>query len=619
MKFLYDIFFPKTQGQDFTSERFIREMESGMFRDVFNLGVNDRNGGEWLLKDFSKEPNALYVGAMGSGKSVSASFTTSVWFAANSDQTIMFIIDPMKGANDYIALFPDHPNQKYSQIYPIISDGGIDPAEGIRRVIDLIHSEAMARMELFNKHKATSIRDYESKTGNKMARIVVLFEEFHSIPYAIMEFDKDYKTKNTIANKFHVLMRIGRTMGCWFIAASQKSTKSDIPSEIVPNFTQKQIFKVSQGEANYVLGDSRPSQLNSSQKGRCYTDFGAVQFPYVTVDDQKKLIDKYYRPLEAECAYMTPELVKSYLSGKSSKELYKLKKLSEMAEALGSFDGELILQIMSEKLGCQWEELDSKTDSFGICGIMTMPAGDRRAVVYKADSKISGKDINLLAVGCNEYQCDSGLIFCLGERLSSSLYKSSLNNGIKLFDHEDIIRLARQLDANKINEALNSINRGGISGDGAEEDNKTFVERLAKEDERYENADHISPRVSTQKKTPVNLDRTELIDISTKVHSLKVVPIEQPALVQHFPRSPDKAKQKKKSRAKKDESPFPPRPEPIIRLPIKRINSPAPAPGWSAKIKRFVLPQLRRRKKREPVLDPKLYLTYIEPDFELES
>jgi hypothetical protein len=448
MSRLSRLFFPPRAANEFTLERYVRAIESGEFRDLFNLGVCEAGGGTWLLKDFTQEPNALFVGSMGSGKSFAACYTLATWLMTNSDHTIMFIADASKGANDYSALF------KYKQVYPITGDGGRDAPSLIGRVIDMAFSEAMARKDLFNEAQAISVKDYETKTGSPMARIVIMLEEFHSIPYQIWEFERNFKKSHTIANKFHQLMRIGRSYGIFFVAASQKSTKSDIPTEVVPNFTQKQIFKVSLGEASYVLGRPDPAQLTSAQKGRCYTEYGAVQFPLLNKETQTVLLDKYVGPLEATCAYLTPELIRDYLEGKSTKELYKLKKVGELAEAMESFDGELVLQIIHEKIGNEVERIDAKTDNYGVSMIVTTPHGERKAVMYRQDSRIGFKTLKNLSGAIHYHRCSSALLYCLGEHLTQSVYRGAEELGVKIYDHEDIKLIARQIDAGKIDSAL---------------------------------------------------------------------------------------------------------------------------------------------------------------------
>lgn len=442
------MFFPPRTGNEFNLERYILAVESGEFRDLFNLGVCEAGGGTWLLKDFVQEPNAFFSGNMGSGKSMGAAYTAATWMMTNSDQTIMFIADAVKGGQDYASLY------KFDNVYPINSEGGRNAEALIERVIHMVFSETMARRDLFNELGVISIKDYEKKTGKSMARVIVILEEFHSIPN-ILDYEKNFKKLHTTANKLHQLMKLGRSFGVFFIAASQRSTSSDVPPSIVGNFTQKMIFKVTLGEANYVLGRSEPAYLTSAQKGRCYTDYGAVQFPYLPRGTQDVLLQRYYKPLSAECVYLNHNLIKDYLDGKSTKELYQLKKMTELAEALESFEGELVLQIIHDKLGDEIEKLDWKTDNYGACMIVTNPKGERQVVMYKADAKIGIKTLNNLAQAIQHYQCSGAILYCLGENLTQSIYSSANELGIRILDHEDIKLISRQIDAGKIQVARN--------------------------------------------------------------------------------------------------------------------------------------------------------------------
>jgi hypothetical protein len=108
-------------------------------------------------------------------------------------------------------------------------------------------------------------------------------------------------------------MRIGRTLGMWVMAASQKLTKSDIPPEIVPNFTQKQVFRISRVDSAYILGDSKAAEIRSDQKSRCETDYCPVQFPLIPQDEQIILLSQSVKPLSSECAFLNLDLIKDRL------------------------------------------------------------------------------------------------------------------------------------------------------------------------------------------------------------------------------------------------------------------------------------------------------------------
>lgn len=484
MKFpkLSSLFIPRLYNNDFSMKRWLNDVDNDIFRDKWNLGVSESKGGSWLLKSFSAEPNAIFIGAMGSGKSVAANFTILTWMMANSDQTVLFIADTLKGANDYQALFD------YDQVFPVLSS-----EVGIHRVIDLMYDEAMARREAFNEVQAENIHEYEKKMrkklGNpefKLARCVLLIEEFHAIPYNILNFDKDFKIPNTSAFKFHQIMRIGRSMGTWVIACSQKGTKSDVPSEIIPNFTQKQIFRVNRNEASYFLSDTKAADIRTDQKGRCETDYGSVQFPYVPIMSQKKLLKKYMKPLDAECCYLTPKLIEDYLGGRSTEELYRLKKLPDLIEGIESYDHDLVVSMLHKKLGHKVTQVDSKIDPFGISLVVDWPNKGKIAVMIRAGAKkITGKHLHKLSKGMNAMGCDRGILYTSAEDLPQAVYKNAIDLKIEVVDHEDMLRLARQIEA-KV-KALEDLDPSRLA-DADKETGEYQTKHQKPEDETYDAA-----------------------------------------------------------------------------------------------------------------------------------
>ena len=281
-------------NSSYSLEKYLDRLDKHAFRDVFFLGlIQKENKVEENLRNYFNAPNAIFLGAMGSGKTVSNVFTCTTWMLANSDQSIMYIVDCMKAANDYQQLF------SYNQVLPILDE------LKFKTLIDDLYEEAQARKNEFNLYQAENTFDYEKKSGKKLARILVVMEEFSSlIGKNILNFKNEYKTDGSHAFKFYQLMRIGRSLGIWFNASTQKGTKADIPSELVPNFAQKQVFRVSKTESMHFMGNSKASSIRTDQKGRCQTDYGTVQFPYMSHECQKSLLKKYMKPLSANLLHI---------------------------------------------------------------------------------------------------------------------------------------------------------------------------------------------------------------------------------------------------------------------------------------------------------------------------
>ena len=440
------IFLPKSVPKDFTFDKYLHALNSGKFLNRFVFGVLE-NTGDILSVNMKNSANALYVGSMGSGKSKAAVFSIFTWMFANSEQSLLFIVDPMKGANDYAALFEQDSKNRpvYKQVYTILSS-----EQGVKLLIDLLYDEAMARREKFNEVQAESFEDYEKKTGKNIARVLTLMEEFHAIPYAIMNFYPDFKTELTTANKFHTLMRIGRSYGIWFIACTQKSTKSDIPPEMAPNFVNKNVFRVNRGEATYLLGDTKAAEITPEQKGRCITEYGPAQFPLFDSDTERKLLKKYVKPLKAECFYLNNDIILDVLSGKSKKDQYKHKKLTDLIKGVESYNAELVITLLHEKQGHTVEPLDSKIDNFGISHIVHWNNDIKVAVMSRCQAnakKITGKHIGRLKKAMDSNECTHGIIYTSATDLPNNLYKVANELGIEVVDHEDMFKAAYKVEA----------------------------------------------------------------------------------------------------------------------------------------------------------------------------
>lgn len=435
------LFVPRMKSNDFSYSRYIKDLEANEFRDKFNFGVCDKEGGQWLLQDFVQSPNALYVGGMGSGKSVSCRFTVLTWLLANSDKTIVFIVDTLKGAQDYKNFF------QLSQVYEVV-----DSVDGLFRVIEMAFDEMMARNRLFKEVGVESIATYEQKTKKKMNRIILLMEEFHSIPNISLEFDKNYKIEGTHAQKFHTIMRVGRAMGVWVVACTQKSTSSDIPSQMVNNFTNKNIFKVSKGESNYVLGNDKASSIRNIQKGRCFTEQGEVQFPFVDEPTIKALLKLYVKENDAECALLTSEMITDILAG----EVYKHKKISELVKNFEKSDTHVVISRLNKMMGNSVETL--RANKHNLSHIVTWKGtGKKYALMIKTDTKkLQVKHIQNLIQGITSYGCIGGILYTNLHNIPISIVKFARDNFIEIVDGEDLIKIAQEIEEkSQNNEELN--------------------------------------------------------------------------------------------------------------------------------------------------------------------
>lgn len=511
----FNLFLPKKDMLKYDFDKYIYDLENGKFRDQFHLGIYEENGDiKANLQRFEKSPNAIFVGAMGTGKSASASFTVTTWFAANSDQTILFLVDTLKGGNEYRALFP------YKNVYRVNSESGVS------RVIDLLYDEAMARKVAFNRISVDNIIDYEKTTGKKMPRLLTVMEEFHAIPYIIWDFNRNYQNEGTSAFKFFQLMKIGRSYGIWFIACSQKGTQSDVPSQIVPNFLSKQIFKVSKAEATYFLGDVKASEIKNQHKGRCETELGTVQFPFMHPDKtQAKLLKKYAKPLDCECIELRDEIISSYISGNSTEELYQFKKLSDLCRGIEGYEPHLVISILHQKLGHDVKILDARIDPYGISLIVDWPNKFKVAVAIRVKSKLTGKHIKKLEQGMKEYNCPRGIIYTSQEDLPKALYQEAVALKIEIVDHEDLIKMARQIEAKHAVD-LSPEHLADDAKESGEYQTSHHISNVVEpdEDESIQQMDSQTPAITVDESQTTPIQNPNIINIKISEQSTYIKP-----------------------------------------------------------------------------------------------
>lgn len=443
--FLEKIFLPPVISEEFNVDRYIRDLEAGHFNDFFNLGILEQDSGKWLLKNFEQSPNVVYVGAMGSGKSESAKFTLITWMLANSHKTQLFIVDTLKDAGDYKDLFEK--NDKGENLYPQVFEI-LNSSEKVMRLLDLIWDEYEDRMKLFKTINANKLSEFEKKTGRTVNRCIVLFEEFHNI-FQVLDFKQNFKVDNTPANKLWKLLKVGRSAGIWFIGCSQKGTSSDIAPEVIANFLNKQIFKVQPTESAYLIGSAEASRILESEKGRCLTEHGFIQFPYMKKEqDIRRLLKLFMKPLKGEFAFLKAKIIEDVINGNSLIDFYRNKKLDELMRSIESFDAKTVITVLHQKLDHEVEEMEA-ANSLGVSHIVNMSKDIKIAVMTRAvagQNKIGAKHVLNLIKAMTNYECNRGIIYSSAGSIVKSLYDLAKEHNIEIVDHEDMINMAIRME-----------------------------------------------------------------------------------------------------------------------------------------------------------------------------
>lgn len=287
----------KPQG-DLSS--YINALNDGMFKDKLFYGISQRERGFALLNPFT-DPGALYVGKMGSGKSIAMKTTLFTHLLANSENTLYLLYDDLKGMGDYKIFFPLLKNCAYA----------INDKEKIISLIEMLHAEIMERKKIFNDNgNSNGVLEFESFMRKKdpnfigVARIILCIEEFHSVTNnEKIKFAYRSETEGTVAFKLREIMKIGRSYGVTLLAATQKANGDDFPSTLKSGISMMNAFKVSNGgDVSFMGGDlASAADLPANTPGRCLgnNEFGEIQYPYIPDDIALLMIKDYVKPLKA--------------------------------------------------------------------------------------------------------------------------------------------------------------------------------------------------------------------------------------------------------------------------------------------------------------------------------
>ena len=222
----------------------------------------DENG----LVDWRDSKNGLFVGGMGSGKSIAA-FATVAFHTISNPQGIVFIVDELKGAMDFTSLYG------YKRVIPLAND-----SRYVDSVIKMIYREMVYR-------QGQSFKNPEQN----FSPITLSIENSHSL-CGRLHFQTNHSSPNSLAYKLKMLVEIGNRYGITILFIAQRSCQQDMPEELLKNIPNVcAFFNYDTSSANYLtLPDS--ISFSSQNRGKAATYEGIRQFTYISEDDIRKIV-----------------------------------------------------------------------------------------------------------------------------------------------------------------------------------------------------------------------------------------------------------------------------------------------------------------------------------------
>ena len=266
------------------------------YQDKFFLGkILEKN--KPFIVDMEKSPNLLIAGSMGTGKSESLMSSLLVYLVNNSEKTSLFLVNTLKDMYEYDSLLTKNKSQDgYQKKYPQISEQ-IETLSKFTALLAALENEYNERIKIFKSINTGKISEYEKFTGRKINRCLIVIEEFNHL-LNMIDFKDTFKTPGTPANKLWILLKVGRSVGIWFLTVSQQANAAYIPPIILGNFLNKLISQVPAPESHYLIGSPKASNLKDTDKGQFISNSGElVSYNYLTENTELvyAILQKYMK------------------------------------------------------------------------------------------------------------------------------------------------------------------------------------------------------------------------------------------------------------------------------------------------------------------------------------
>ena len=296
----------RKKNQDpFSFTTYKSALDSGDFEDMFCFGIEAASL-DYQTAIPTADPNSLFIGEAGSGKSAGLMFTVLTHFLSNSEKSAYIILDngrarrtltPVIGNDNCI--FIEKTNQQKQVV------------EG---VIDTLLDEFATRRRIFSEHSTeknleapvVDIVDYEERTGETLCRFVIVIESFyHFLHFNLGWFDNTtgYKENrnNSYSNKFLEMLRYGGKYGLNFLIGADRVNIEDDMSRLIQKELQNlNVFRCTHPTSIYLLNNPTASDISPALKGRYISRFGAAHTPMLTESVQSALIEEYKKEFKAK-------------------------------------------------------------------------------------------------------------------------------------------------------------------------------------------------------------------------------------------------------------------------------------------------------------------------------
>ncbi len=243
----YDLIFERKERQTIYYEDCLvnRELSEGFGNTKILLGRNEENNEVVYYNLDSEDPHALIAGMTKSGKSVLLNIFIIDLIRTNKiDELELVLVDPKQVEFT-----------RYKDIPYLDEDGIITNKDlAIKKLHDVVE-EMEKRYSLFKDMGVNNLVKYNNKSNNKLARIVVIFDEF-------ADWMLDDEFKRSASDAIQRLAGKARAAGIHLVVSTQRPDNTVVPMILRANLGAKFALRVdTEKNSNIIIDESGAEKL----------------------------------------------------------------------------------------------------------------------------------------------------------------------------------------------------------------------------------------------------------------------------------------------------------------------------------------------------------------------
>lgn len=219
--------------------------------------------------DLSLTPHLLLGGATGSGKSRLLKLT--VMQAIKKDAEV-YLVD-MKGGVDY--------SEIWKKTCQIVTD-----VNGLNAILDNVLQKMEERKTMLVSNSVPNILEYSLKTGEKIPRIIVAFDEIAEVLDKTGLDKEEKQLVNQIEAKLSTIARLGRAFGAHCIFSTQRPDADILKGQIKNNIGYRVCGRADKILSQIILDKSDASEkISPKDQGMFLMNTGVLFKAYYVEDD----------------------------------------------------------------------------------------------------------------------------------------------------------------------------------------------------------------------------------------------------------------------------------------------------------------------------------------------